>query len=197
MKITVKPDNSIWSLTCDEVEIDIVDSEWFDQFTLVLASDIIETGQPTVVTLSYNGPNTNLCMKWDKQIEPWTDVPSTNIGLISAYTDRGNCGVDFDQDSLTKDFQWHTLDFSAIVPPGASAILIHVCIAATLANNILCLSHPDNTEGSNMSIVNTQLNGSYVYADCIVATNPNREIKYLASSSNWSLIQIVAGGWFK
>lgn len=59
-----------WLLEADEVPVDIIASEWLDQFTLLLTSDIVDP-EPTGVTLAYEGPDEKLCYNWGKQIEPW------------------------------------------------------------------------------------------------------------------------------
>jgi hypothetical protein len=59
-----------WLLEADEVPVDILSSEWLDEFTLLLTSDIVDP-EPTGVTLEYAGPDEKLCYNWGKQIEPW------------------------------------------------------------------------------------------------------------------------------
>jgi len=59
-----------WLLEADEVPVDIISSEWLDEFTLLLTSDEVLV-EPTGVTLEYAGPDEKLCYIWGKQIEPF------------------------------------------------------------------------------------------------------------------------------
>lgn len=74
----IKPPLNKWFLECDSVEVDIVDSAWQDEFTILLTSDTVDE-QPDTVTLEYAGPDEHLCTKWYKQWEPWGPLLSTDI----------------------------------------------------------------------------------------------------------------------
>jgi hypothetical protein len=77
----VMPPLSLWLLDCDAVEIDITESVWIDEYTLMLTSDTL-TAAPSIVALEYDGPDNNLCLKWNKQVYPWGPIPSTEMPAI-------------------------------------------------------------------------------------------------------------------
>ena len=64
-----------WLLEADEVDVDLLSSEWLDEHTLLLTSDNV-AAEPTGVTLEYNGPDEHLTTTWGKQWEPWGPIPS-------------------------------------------------------------------------------------------------------------------------
>jgi len=65
-----KPDLDSWTLTVDEVEKAISDSDWIDEFTLWLES-VATVAYPDRVLLAYNGTDENLETTWGKNWEPW------------------------------------------------------------------------------------------------------------------------------
>ena len=69
------PSLGLWLLECDSVPLNIVASEWLDEFTLLLTSDVIGAS-PNKVTLEYDGPDEHLCTTWGKQWEPWGPITS-------------------------------------------------------------------------------------------------------------------------
>ena len=77
----VMPPLALWLLEVDDVPVDIVASEWQDEFTLLLTSDTV-AAYPDEVTLVYDGPNENLKTTWGKQWEPWGAILSTDIASI-------------------------------------------------------------------------------------------------------------------
>jgi len=74
----IMPPLSKWLLDADAVDIDIVDSEWLDLWTLLLTSDTIAT-YPSEVKLEYDGPDLNLRTSWDKQWEAFGPILSSEI----------------------------------------------------------------------------------------------------------------------
>lgn len=77
----VMPPLSKWLLDCNAVDTDITESVWIDEYTLKLTSDTL-TAAPSVVALEYDGPDDDLCLKWDKQVYPWGPIPSTELPAV-------------------------------------------------------------------------------------------------------------------
>jgi len=78
MNQTVKPVDTLWSLTLDGVGKAISSSAWQDAWTILLVRNFV-FARPNRVTLEYLDPNENLKTTWDKQWEPWGPIVSTEI----------------------------------------------------------------------------------------------------------------------
>lgn len=91
-----------WLLEADEVPVDIISSEWLDEFTLLLTSDAVAP-EPTGVTLEYAGPNQKLCYSWGKQIEPFgpresfAGYPTTPAPHNSTHENGGADEINIDK----------------------------------------------------------------------------------------------------
>ncbi|TES91562.1 MAG: hypothetical protein E3J94_03650 [Desulfobacteraceae bacterium] len=84
-----KPANAKWIALVDDIEEDITDSEWIDEYTMLLTVDGIAS-IPERVTLEYSGPDVNLTTTWDKQWEPWGAILSTDSALLPIGSYYGN-----------------------------------------------------------------------------------------------------------
>lgn len=215
-----------WLLEADDLPIDIIGSEWIDEFTLLLTSDVVDP-EPTGVTLAYAGPDEKLCYNWGKQIEPFgaresfTGYPTApaphnsthendgadevNIAGLSglaadtqhSFVDRGDPAVvDFDQNDLTKDSNWYDLDLSSIVPANTKAILLSVFGAATATNKIIAFRKNGNANEYNAGRLDTQAAGVRLDSQILVACDSSRVVEYFASTATWLYIGITVCGWF-
>jgi len=70
MDQTVKPPLALWLLEEDGNTVDIIASDWQDEFTILLTSDTI-VDAPQRVTIEYDGPDSGLQTTWGKDWEPW------------------------------------------------------------------------------------------------------------------------------
>lgn len=89
MDTTVKPDNALWIPKVDGVTKTVTASAWQDEFRILLTIDSIAS-IPDRVTLTYDGPDQNLRITWQKQWEPFTDILSTDNALDPFGSFKGN-----------------------------------------------------------------------------------------------------------
>lgn len=74
----IKPPNELWLCEVDDVIMPVTDSEWQDEWTLLLTVPDI-AAQPDRVLLEYDGPHADLCITWKKQWEPWGAILSLDV----------------------------------------------------------------------------------------------------------------------
>jgi hypothetical protein len=215
-----------WLLEADEVPIDILSSEWLDEFTLLLTSDVVAS-EPTGVTLAYVGPDEKLCYNWGKQIEPFgaresfSGYPATpsphksthenggadeiNIAGLSglaadtqhSFVNRGDpAAADFVTANFTADNAWHDLDLSTIIPTGVSAVLLYCTIIVTASNRVLQFRKKGNVNTFAVSKFTTQAAGVATSGNLIVSVDTNGFIQYYASAVAWTTINATVLGWW-
>lgn len=121
------------------------------------------------------------------------------VVLSPVFTDRGDpTGYDYTQLTLTIDGAWHTLDLSALVPEGATAIILRVQAVNTGAIASIYFRKNGNSNAYNVSRVETQTLTTTALADAIVFCDTARRIQYLiANVGTWASITIVVAGWLK
>lgn len=71
----IKPPNEKWIVELDDIEKDIISSEWIDLYTMLLIIESIES-EPDKVTVQYDGPDPDLITTWGKQWEAWSAILS-------------------------------------------------------------------------------------------------------------------------
>ncbi|MCJ7777741.1 MAG: hypothetical protein MUP16_05450 [Sedimentisphaerales bacterium] len=215
-----------WLLEADEVPVDILSSEWIDEFTLKLTSDTVAS-EPTGVTLEYAGPDEKLCYNWGKQIEPFgaresfTGYPTTpaphnsthenggsdeiNIaglsGLLAdtqhSFVDRGDpAAFDFTVVNFTCDNEWHELDLSAIVPAEATAVILKLQLKTAAVAKYIYFRKNGNVNPYNSSFLATQVTNLWVGNDLIIALDTNKKVSYIATAYAWTAINVTVAGWF-
>jgi len=188
----IMPPLNLWILKCDTVAIDIVASEWVDEFTLLLTSDTV-AAMPNKTTLAYNGPNENLTTTWLKQWEPWGDTESNTE---KTFIDRGDPAVyDFTQATLTTDDTWQDLDLSTIIPAGAKAVILRVCVNNSTPETGIYFRKKGNVNAINMGQILAQTSNVWNESDIIVALDSTRHIEYNATNTTWAGILILVKGW--
>lgn len=89
MDQTVKPANAKWICRVEGVIKAITVSAWQDAFTILLTTEAI-AGIPELVTLEYDGPDSNLRITWAKQWEPWGPILSSDSSLLPYGNFYGN-----------------------------------------------------------------------------------------------------------
>ena len=90
MDQTVQPDEAKWICEINDVEKDVTDSDWQDEFTLWLEVENI-ANRPLKVSIEYDGPDSNLRTTWFKQWEPWGPIVSDEIQpTLTTLTLEGN-----------------------------------------------------------------------------------------------------------
>jgi hypothetical protein len=223
----IMPPLEKWLLEADEVAVDIIDSEWIDEFTLLLTSDTV-AAEPTGVTLAYDGPDEDLAYRWGKQIEPWgqkesfAGYPTTpaphnsthenggadeiNIaglsGLLAdtqlSYTDRGDpAAPDFVTANFTTDATWREWDLSGIVPEGTKAVTFSLYIIAPATNKTMRFRKKGNTNIYNITGAITQAININNFTQCVVGVDNDRKAEYYGSLTVFTGIQITITGWWK
>lgn len=118
-----------------------------------------------------------------------------NMGFV----DRGNgTGFDFDETDVTMDGTWKTdaLDFSAIVPEGAKAIVLRMSMTDATVGAYIRLRTAENTDESyNVSELITQVANKYTGGDFIIPLPTSRKLDFFASEAITG-ISIFCKGWF-
>jgi hypothetical protein len=114
------------------------------------------------------------------------------------YVDRGD-PVAWDKSLIdfTTDGAWHDLDLSAIVPAGATAVVVLVYILDNAAGSEFDLKKagvtlPIDGIGGVLPIFNQHMLFSGI-VDCSI----DRKIQYWATNTTWTDIYLVVTGWFK
>ena len=122
------------------------------------------------------------------QREMWVDVP------LLGPVDRGDPLL---PDRVVGDFitdgTWRMWNLSAIVPSGATYILLRLsCYSA--AGAAIWFRKNGNENVSNADVV-MPLEATAFTANVIVACDSNRIIEYLATNVVWTVLTVTVGGW--
>ena len=75
MNQNVKPADELWLVELDDIETEITDSFWLDEYSLQLDIEDIDN-RPATVIVSYLGPSPLLVTTWGKQWQPWSSINS-------------------------------------------------------------------------------------------------------------------------
>ncbi|MBA7611619.1 hypothetical protein ES703_18847 [subsurface metagenome] len=127
-------------------------------------------------------------------VKKWIWIRSN---LPPGYVDRGDpVNYDFTEANLTTDSAWHVLDLSAIIPNGATAVLLSVKIRCGLAGIESSVRKNGNVNVPCRSSMYTQVANLYNLADWVVTLNSNRKIEYFFTNVVWTNIFIIVRGWW-
>ncbi len=196
MDQNLMPPLALWLLEADAVSVDIVNSAWQDEFTLLLTSDTV-AAHPDRVLLEYNGPNSNLQTTWGKDWEPWGPILSTDIGKAPCFVDRGDAtGWDYTEADFIEDSNWHELDLSGIVPANAKAVSVYLKFRATAANRIGQFRKFGNTNAYNVSGLSTQVANIDKWGVLTVALSTDHKIDYFFTTGTYPYIRFLVKGWW-
>jgi len=144
---------------------------------------------PAVDTDGTLAANSNSKIATQKAVKTYADTK-----LSSGFTDRGDAtGYDFILSGLTTNGSYYPLDLSSIVPVGTKAVLLNVRITGTSAN--IEFSQNGNSNDYNTALCYTVGGGAMSY-DIVVACDILRRIRYNATNSTWSAINITIRGWW-
>ena len=75
MNQNVKPADELWFVELDDIETEITDSFWLDEYSLQLDIEDIDN-RPATVVVSYLGPSPLLITTWGKQWQRWSNINS-------------------------------------------------------------------------------------------------------------------------
>lgn len=128
----------------------------------------------------------------------------TDIVVVAAtkFTDRSNAtAFDFNQTNLTMDGNWKTganaLDFSSVVPAGATGIALRVSIRDSSVGVSLWFRTAGNTDVLyNVSEIRTRVANQYQPQDLFIPLPSSRKLDYKADSAIDEVV-ICVKGWFK
>jgi hypothetical protein len=114
------------------------------------------------------------------------------------FTDRGDpSGVDKGIAGFTRDDAWHDWDLSAIVPAGATAVLLRIHLEASSGG--LYINFRKNGQSNAVNIAKGFLvSTAGCWVDLTVACDSGRVIEYLVwNVAGWSTIDVTVAGWWK
>ncbi len=126
--------------------------------------------------------------------------PYLRSGTIAGqnYTDRGDSSsADYDENDVTKDSAYHSLDLSSIVGIAARLVLIRVQCTTTAAAKYFALRTNGNSNTICSSIRYTQVANVPFGADMWAYTDENGVIEYAFESATGSSIFIHVRGWWE
>ena len=196
MDQSLMPPLALWLLEVDDVAVDIVNSAWQDQFTLLLTSDTI-VAYPERVLLEYAGPNSNLQTTWGKDWEPWGPILSADIGKGLRFVDRGDpATVDFGLGDFTADDTWHELDLSGIVDEGTKAIAFCITCRNTNPQRRAMFKKKGNVNVGSLSILYSQNANIYFGINCTCPLSTDGKIEYNLNAGGWNCFDFRTLGWW-
>ena len=119
------------------------------------------------------------------------------IGVPPCYIPRTDwLGSDFTAANVTTDGARHTLDLSAIVPEGATAVNLTVIVLTANVNAVVRFLHPDSTSHLARCIMRTQVANINMRGIVAVGLDANRHVDYTFSNIVWTDIGIAVRGWW-
>ena len=99
--------------------------------------------------------------------------------LTQSFIDRGDPAVvDYGIADFTKDGFWYDLDLSAIVPAGATAVLLRVQYTAFAVGRYVKFRENGNANNTNASNIYAQAANVELWNDCVIRLDSNRVIEY-------------------
>ena len=112
------------------------------------------------------------------------------------WVNRGDVSdMDFDQADLTKDAAWHDLDFSAIVPEGATFIQLEIEVRHASAMQLFKVKEKDYVSGYVNHKIHVQAGNVYHSSRIWIGVNAGRIIEYNAATGEWDRINITVVAW--
>lgn len=125
------------------------------------------------------------------------DEIKAEIGIPPVYIPRLTSLVaDFQLGDFTTDNAYHTLDLSAIVPAGVSAVNLATRVVGPGVGNMVSYRHPDDTRAQGRGILFTQfahIDKRQVWAQGV---DSNRHIEYRMQNVAWTLMLLLVRGWW-
>ena len=126
-----------------------------------------------------------------------TAANTWSLAAMTSYVDRGDPNAwDYVVGDFTRDNVWHELDLSAIVPAGATAVLVRVAVESSPAPKYFNLRKNGNANVFNITTLATQVAGIPFRDTFIVSVDAERIIEYLVTDTTVTTINFVIRGWF-
>jgi len=125
------------------------------------------------------------------------DLVIEAIGVPPCFIDRGDtAAADYTKDTLTTDEAWHTLDLSAIVPKGTTAVAIRLFIRTGANNRYVTFKRNGQANNINSSYVLTQASNVSYGCDIIVPVDSDRKVEYKIENVVWTTCNVTIKGWW-
>lgn len=129
---------------------------------------------------------------------------ASNFSIIENFGDdfhdRGDPSPDADDFGLgdfNTDGNWHDMDLSPYIPPGAKLSLFLIYIEDALTQSWLEFRRKGSTTEKNVSSVTTQVANTLHRSDGIVPLDENRKIQYHGINRGFTNIVVQVRGWWR
>lgn len=119
------------------------------------------------------------------------------IGIPPTYIWRGQRAfADWTIAFFDTDATWYEWDMSAIVPAGATAVLLRVVMSADVADALFELKNFDMASVFFVDCLRTQVANQVFTYLLPMSINADRKLKYWAENVNWTTISVAVEGWW-
>jgi len=119
------------------------------------------------------------------------------IGIPPTFIDRGDPAAwDYAAGDFTKDGNWHELDVSAIVPAGATAVLLKYEFQGVAVDTTFEFRKDGNANAYNTAKIRAVIAGVVHYCDCVCPISTDRKLEYRQTGNPIININVVIKGWW-
>lgn len=119
------------------------------------------------------------------------------IGVPPCYIDRGTfLPNDFTQADLIQDGTWRELDFSGIVPAGATCMNLHFSALDAAVGRILYTRPAGDTTSIGTCTFRNQVANVAVGGFIPMGISTDRKIEYKCIAPGYAIITIKIRGWW-
>ncbi len=117
--------------------------------------------------------------------------------LCTSFIDRGDPAAwDWTVINFTRDFNWHDLDLSGIVPAGAKSVLFLGELKDDLVGKVFYLRKKGNVNTRNKCVVITQVSGIGNTHDLVCPCDSNRKVQYASNAVDNTVLNLIVKGWW-
>lgn len=114
------------------------------------------------------------------------------------WIERGDLPAnDYDENDLTQDNNYYTLDISGIVGVGKRLVLLSCRMIEDQGNKAVTMDTNGQTYHINASIHRTQFANITYQFNAWVYTDADGKIEYRYESGTWGVTRISVRGWFE
>ena len=125
------------------------------------------------------------------------DLVIEAIGIPPTYIDRGDyTGSDYTQATLTFDANWHTLDLSGIIDPGATAVEIRFKAQTQAVPKKVRFRKHGTTMTFNTCSFRTQVANLANNTNLVIGVSEDGKIDFWADAGVWTGVSLVIRGWW-
>jgi len=117
------------------------------------------------------------------------------LTVSGTYVHRGDPSGK-DKTDFIANGTWIDWDLSAIVPAGATAVLMHVAILDDAAGNAFEFRRNGSTDVYAKARTNTQVANIPMTQSLIVPCDTNRIVEYTATNTTWAALEATIVGWW-